>query len=155
MTDENRKIAKWICNMSDGCIVLENIRGLKTHSKKQRKASKKVRRQLSNWVYYQLERFVIERAEKVGKVVLFVNPSYTSQRCSRCGYISKKNRQSQAEFFCRKCGHQLNADLNAARNLSDFGKSEFGRASVTSPNVAVLPLTETIVSLKQVLATSH
>ncbi len=157
MTDENRKIAKWVCNMPYNCIVLENIRGIKQHSKKKKKVTKKVRRQFGNWSYYQLERFIIEHAEKVGKTVLYVNPRYTSLKCSRCGYISKKNRPSQSHFFCRECGFTLNADLNAARNLSDFGKAEIGRASVNSPNVAVLPLTETIISLSRrvVLATSQ
>jgi IS605 OrfB family transposase len=157
MTDENRKIAKWVCDMRYNCIVLENLRGIKQQSKKKNKVAKKVRRQFGNWSYYQLERFIIERAEKVGKTVLYVNPRYTSQRCSRCTYISKTNRLSQSHFFCRKCKFELNADLNAARNLSDFGKAEIGRAYVNSPNVVVLPLSETIVSLSHgvVLATSH
>jgi IS605 OrfB family transposase len=157
MTDENRKIAKWICNMPSNCIVLENIRGLKQHSKKKKKVSKKIRRKFGNWSYYQLEQFIIQRAEKVGKTVLFVNPRYTSQRCSQCGYIAKNNRSFQSEFFCRECFFELNADLNAARNLSNFGKAEIGGASVNSPNVAVLPMTVTITSLSRgsVLATSH
>jgi IS605 OrfB family transposase len=157
MTDENRKISKWICSMPYTCIVLENIRGIKLLTKKKKKVTKKVRRKFGNWSYYQLERFTIERAEKVGKTILFVNPRYTSQRCSRCGYISKNNRPSQSDFFCCECWFELNADLNAARNLSDFGKTEIGRASVNSPNVAVLSLTETIVSLSRgvVLATSY
>ncbi|MHA1541582.1 MAG: RNA-guided endonuclease InsQ/TnpB family protein [Candidatus Hodarchaeales archaeon] len=156
MTDENRKIAKWICNMPYNCIVLENIRGLKQHSKKKKKVSKKIRRKFGNWSYYQLEQFIIEQAEKVAKTVLFVNPRYTSQKCSQCGYIAKSNRRSQSEFLCRKCFFELNADLNAARNLSNFGKAEIGRASVNSPNVAVLPMTITISSLLSgsVLATS-
>ena len=156
MTDANRKVAKWICAKPFNCIVLENIRGLKQHSKKQKKASKKLRRKFGNWSYYQLEQFIIQRAEKLGKTVLFVNPRYTSQRCSQCGYIAKKNRISQSEFCCRECFFELNADLNAARNLSDFGKAEIGRASVNSPNVAVLPLLITISSLSRglVLATS-
>jgi IS605 OrfB family transposase len=150
MTDENRKIAKWISAMPYNCIVLENIRGLKQHSKKKRKVSKMLRRKFGNWAYYQLEQFIVQRAEKVGKTVLFVNPQHTSQRCSQCGYIAKNNRASQSEFFCRECYFELNADLNAARNLSDFGKAEIGRASVNSPNVAVLPLTVTISSLPRV-----
>ena len=157
MTDENRKIAKWICDMPINCIVLENIRGLKQHSKKKKKVSKTLRRKFGNWSYYQLEQFIIQRSEKVGKTVLFVNPRYTSQRCSQCGYIAKKNRSSQSEFLCRECFFELNADLNAARNLSDFGKAEIGRASVNSPNVAVLPMKVSISSLPRasVLATSH
>jgi IS605 OrfB family transposase len=157
MADENRKIAKWICNMPYNCIVLENIRGLKQLSKKKKKVSKKIRRKFGNWSYYQLEQFIIERAEKVAKNVLFVNPSYTSQRCSQCGYTAKSNRRSQSEHLCGECFFELNADLNAARNLSSFGKAEIGKASVNSPNVAVLPMAITISSLspKSVLATSH
>ncbi|MFX1282910.1 MAG: RNA-guided endonuclease InsQ/TnpB family protein [Promethearchaeota archaeon] len=157
MTDENRKIAKWICNMPYSCIVLENLHGLKQHSKKKKNVPKKLRRQFGNWAYYQLEQFLIERVEKVGKTIMFVNPRHTSQRCSRCGYISKTNRPSSSHFCCRECYFPLHADLNAARNLSDFGKALIGRASVNSPNVAVLPLTETIALLSQreVLATSH
>ncbi|MFX0183741.1 MAG: RNA-guided endonuclease InsQ/TnpB family protein [Candidatus Hodarchaeota archaeon] len=157
MTDENRKLAKWICNMPYNCIVLGNLRGLKQHCKKKRKISKRLRRRFGNWSYYQLEHFIIERAEKVGKTVLFVNAQYTSLRCSRYGYIAKNNRVSQSHFRCRDCLSELNADLNAARNLSDFGKAEIGGASVNSPNVAVLPLTITISSLSHgtVLAASH
>lgn len=155
MTNENRKIAKWIVDMSYNCIVLENIKGLKQHSKKKKTISKKVRRKFGNWAYYQLERFIIERAEKVGKSVLFVSPKYTSQRCWQCGYIAKTNRLSQTTFLCKECGFELNADLNASRNLSDFGKAIIGRASVNSPNVAVVPLTETILLLGRLLATSH
>jgi IS605 OrfB family transposase len=155
MVNENRKIAKWIVDMPFNCIVLENIKGLKQHSKKKKIISKKVRRKFGNWAYYQLERFIIERAEKVGKSVLFVSPKYTSQRCWQCGYIAKANRLSQTTFSCQECGFELNADLNASRNLSDFGKAVIGRASVNSPNVAVVPLTETILLLGRLLATSH
>lgn len=35
-----------------------------------------------------------------------------------CGYISKENRKSQAEFVCLKCGHSENADINAAKNIA-------------------------------------
>ncbi len=139
MTDENRTIAKWICDQPFDCVVLENLKGIKTNAKKEKKVSKKTRRKFGNWAYYQLERFVIERAEKVGKTVLFVPPKYTSQRCNRCGHVSKKNRKTQSEFRCVECGFELNADLNASRNLSDLGNAVFGRASVNSPNVAVTP----------------
>jgi IS605 OrfB family transposase len=157
MADENRKIAKWICNMPHNCIVLENLRGLAQQSKKQKKASKKLRRKFGNWSYYQLEQFIIHQAEKVGKTVLFVNPKYTSQRCSSCGYISSTNRCLHYSFRCNNCAFQLNVDLNAARNLSDFGMSEIRRASVNSPNVAVLPMTILISSLTcgLVPATNH
>ncbi len=46
-----------------------------------------------------------------------VNPQYTSQTCSRCGFIDKNNRPTQAKFKCLACGHADNADINAALNI--------------------------------------
>jgi putative transposase len=47
-----------------------------------------------------------------------VNPAFTSQRCSACGHVDKKSRESQARFACTACGYACNADVNAARNIA-------------------------------------
>ena len=47
-----------------------------------------------------------------------VDPRWTSQGCSQCGSIDKASRQSQARFVCTSCGHEANADINAAINIS-------------------------------------
>ncbi len=47
-----------------------------------------------------------------------VNPAYTSQRCSACGHVDRKSRESQASFRCTACGFACNADVNAARNIA-------------------------------------
>lgn len=131
MKDVNYQLANWIITQPFDCIVLENLKGIK-----KRIRSKKLRKRGMNWAYYQLEQFIIHKAEQAGKMVLFVNPHYTSQCCSQCGYISRKNRQHQSIFHCKECGFELNADLNAARNISKLGTAVLGRASVNSPNVA-------------------
>jgi transposase len=47
-----------------------------------------------------------------------VNPAYTSQTCSVCRHRAPENRQSQAVFRCVACGHEANADVNAAVNIA-------------------------------------
>jgi len=47
-----------------------------------------------------------------------VPPAYTSQRCSACGHVDRKSRESQADFRCTACGFACNADVNAARNIA-------------------------------------
>ena len=47
-----------------------------------------------------------------------INPAYTSQRCSACGHVDPKSRESQAGFRCTACGYACNADVNAARNIA-------------------------------------
>lgn len=51
------------------------------------------------------------------KTFVQINPAYTSQKCSCCGHVAKENRLSQSKFECVECGHQQNADLNAAQNI--------------------------------------
>jgi putative transposase len=47
-----------------------------------------------------------------------ISPAYTSQRCSACGRVDAKSRESQARFVCTACGLACNADVNAARNIA-------------------------------------
>jgi putative transposase len=57
------------------------------------------------------------KAEEAGRAFIAVDPRYTSQTCSKCGYVSKDNRKTQANFACTSCGHQDNADHNGAINI--------------------------------------
>jgi putative transposase len=47
-----------------------------------------------------------------------IKPAFTSQRCSACGHVDGKSRESQARFACTACGFACNADVNAARNIA-------------------------------------
>lgn len=57
------------------------------------------------------------KAECAGRKVVRVDPRFTSQACHQCGHTCKENRVSQAKFKCVRCGHEQNADVNAARNI--------------------------------------
>jgi len=57
------------------------------------------------------------KLKRNGGKLIKVNPKYTSQKCSCCGYISKENRESQAKFICKECGYSVNADYNASLNV--------------------------------------
>jgi transposase len=56
--------------------------------------------------------------EKAPGRVEKIKPHYTSQRCSACGQVDGKSRESQAVFRCTACGFACNADVNAARNIA-------------------------------------
>ena len=62
--------------------------------------------------------------EEYGVTVEKVDPAFTSQECSSCGFVSSGNRRSQSHFKCLCCGHKVNADVNAARNI--LGRSGDG-----------------------------
>ena len=63
--------------------------------------------------------FLLEYKTKLaGSLLLKVDPAYTSQTCYACKYVAKENRESQAVFHCVNCGHEDNADHNAAVTCS-------------------------------------
>lgn len=67
----------------------------------------------SGWglLVHRLEQKAPGRIEKI-------NPAFTSQRCSACGYVAAENRKSQAVFVCVACGFSCHADVNAAVNIA-------------------------------------
>lgn len=61
------------------------------------------------------------KSKQYEKTFIQINPKYTSQKCNACGHIAKENRLNQANFHCVNCGHQQNADFNAAKNILGEG----------------------------------
>jgi putative transposase len=57
----------------------------------------------------------------LGGWLITVNPKYTSQTCAECGHVAKENRTTQEHFRCVVCGHENNADVNAAQNILKRG----------------------------------
>ncbi|MDD2677120.1 MAG: zinc ribbon domain-containing protein, partial [Methylacidiphilaceae bacterium] len=55
------------------------------------------------------DRFGIEHTE--------VNPAFSSQECSACGYVDRRNRTGQSRLQCLWCGNEWHADLKAASNI--------------------------------------
>jgi putative transposase len=65
----------------------------------------------------QFREILLTKADEAGREVAVVKAAYSSQECSSCGDIDKKNRPSQEKFKCLSCGFREHADVNAAKNL--------------------------------------
>jgi putative transposase len=59
-------------------------------------------------------RFLGYKLADRGGVLIEVPAAYTSQTCAECGVVDARNRLDQARFVCTSCGHEANADTNAA-----------------------------------------
>ena len=57
-----------------------------------------------------------QKAESAARVVIAVDPAYTSQDCHACGYRAKK-KLSERWHLCPTCGASLDRDTNAALNI--------------------------------------
>jgi IS605 OrfB family transposase len=69
------------------------------------------------WAYSKFVEFVEYKVESTELFVDTVNPAYTSQRCSHCGFTHENNRDDK-QFACQSCEYKLNADYNAAKNIA-------------------------------------
>ena len=56
-------------------------------------------------------------AENAGVRVIEVDPRGTSIACVECGHADRDSRRSRSVFICVRCGHEADADINAARNV--------------------------------------
>lgn len=118
--DINHKISKCIvaeAQRTGRGIALEDLGGIR-----ERARLRKPRRvTLHSWSFHQLGAFIAYKAKRAGIPVVHVDPAYTSQECSQCHHIDKRNRPSQAVFACRSCGFVEHADLNSSHNIAARG----------------------------------
>ncbi len=127
--DVNHCISRQVVNKNYDGFALEDLKKLP------RNMGKKFNKKLGNWSYHQLGNFIQYKAEELGKTTIKINPKHTSQTCSKCSHVERSNRNGNL-FKCRKCNFQLNADLNASRNIANLGISQISRLKVIQPIVA-------------------
>jgi putative transposase len=131
--DVNHCISKRIVNTNNTVFALENLKNIRNNT---RTYNKKLNRMIGNWSFGQLQSFIQYKAERQGKSIIYIKPYYTSQQCSKCGCIEKKNRSGNV-FKCVECGFQVDADLNASKNIARIGRTDFLQGSVNNPNVGI------------------
>src|SRR6266568_1963783 len=134
--DTNHVVSKRIvasCQPGDS-LVMENLADIRERTKGRRKQ----RRAMSRWSFAELQGFLVYKAAYKGIHVQFVDARHSSQACSRCGYIEKRNRVCQSEFSCQHCGYKANADYNASVNLASRAKSVASGSNVKRPIVSDL-----------------
>lgn len=97
-------------SQSERCVSFCNAKG---------KIRKKFNNKLQRWSYSKVLNKLQNMTEEAGVILTKVNPAHTSQKCCKCGVICKSNRKG--EIYKCACGNNIDADFNAAINLSHMG----------------------------------
>ena len=98
---------------SDAVLVFEDLSTI-PRAEKGLTRGVALRRRLSVWQHGAIRAAVTSKVEMRGLALVYVNPAYTSQNCSRCGLRGTRHRHT---FICPSCGHEAHADVNAAINI--------------------------------------
>lgn len=106
----SRALIEYAVKKNCGTIQMENLTGISDNTDCF----------LKDWSYYDLQTKIENKAKEMGIKVVYIKAQYTSQRCSKCGYIDVNNRIRQALFKCQNCGYETNADYNASQNIGMY-----------------------------------
>ena len=82
----------------------------------------------------QLKTLVHYRCRRSGLMFVEVDPAYTSTECTECHHKDKRNRQSQSDFECVRCGHKEHADVIGGTNVRD---KAFKKITEISPGTSL------------------
>ena len=104
----SRKLIEYAVKNNCGIIQMENLKGITADAEPF----------LKDWSYYDLQEKIKNKADEVGIDVVYIEPRYTSQRCSHCGNISAENHPTRDNFICSECGFEALHDYNASQNIA-------------------------------------
>ena len=111
------KLAHWLVNTFD-CIAIEDLKAMFML------ANHKLARSAVDASFGMFKQFLSYQAYKHQTTLVLVDPKYTTQDCSFCGYRVKKTLADRVHE-CPKCGLILDRDVNAAINILHKGAKEF------------------------------
>jgi putative transposase len=112
--DINHKVSRKIVDTAKvlNCgIKMERLGGIQNN----RKHHRMFKYSLHSWGFYQLQNMVEYKAKLSGIPVVYIEPAWTSQQCSKCGLIGNRNK---LKFSCPHCGHVEDANVNASFNIA-------------------------------------
>ena len=136
--DYQWKVANKLCRLGDA-IIFEalNIKNMMARCKPKRcpetgkylkngqAAKRGLNRVIADAAWGELKLKTKAVAAKLGLIVAEVDPKFSSQQCSCCGYTSPLNRDKE-KFLCEECGFLEDADVQASSNLLKRGLKILG-----------------------------
>jgi len=117
--DFARKVGKWVVEVARmiGANIIK-LESLKNLIKSVNKLPREFHDKLYLMQYRRLQYWISWQARKHGMTVEFVNPSYSSVSCPKCG---RKMEEKGYRWFKCPCGYENDRDVIAITNLNGRG----------------------------------
>jgi putative transposase len=116
------KLSNEILSKAFDVLFIENlnIKKMIEKPKSERMNNKSMRVNILDYAYAELHFKLEYKAMHIDRLVLEVDPRYTSQECSNCGN-RRKLKLSERKYICYECGMEKGRDHNAAVNIDNRG----------------------------------
>jgi len=111
-----------------GIICIEDL----NINKIKRDNFRNINRSINDVAWGRFAQYLAYKAESAGRQLIRVNPAYTSQTCSRCGYRQVKKLLDRIHH-CSLCNFKIDRDHNASLNILALGLQSIGNQSVEAP----------------------
>jgi putative transposase len=93
----------------------------------------KINKSINDVAWNQFINFISYKAEEAGRIIVKIDPKYTSQMCSRCGILVKKDLGIRIHKC--DCGLVIDRDINAAINILRLGLQSLGKQSLKASSI--------------------
>jgi putative transposase len=128
--DAYKKACNILTRIKPEYICMESIDASALVEKRKSK-SKSLRRYNSRNCYYYFRTFMAWKCDEYNIPFYLADDFYPStQRCSDCGCIKdgkSKLKINQRVYKCKECGAVIDRDINAARNIMQWGNNQLSR----------------------------
>jgi len=102
-------------NWSINQLNLKDIKELRLEKLSNFRHKKNVGKFLNHFGESLIRRKLLDVSILQGVLVVEQNSAYRSRRCSKCGYVDRRNRKKKL-FSCKRCLYKVDADYNASCN---------------------------------------
>lgn len=122
--DYLHKVSRYYVNNYDIIYVEDlDILSMTKKQKYDKRSKKTLHRHDLDAGWGQLTGYLLYKAENAGRQIILVNPKNTSQRCSQCGQLVKKELKDRIHQ-CPFCYVSLDRDYNASLNILKAGMGQ-------------------------------
>jgi putative transposase len=140
--DFRRKLAVEIAkHFSDAIIFIGHPASIRTDKHYRGSGHRRNRKRINHWPFREFAAMLQVELVENGNLAYIINEHGSTCRCSVCG--SKQVEVNDREFLCLNCGHKDDRDINAAKNILEFGLTEVlerAGAAVNQPELWMMGL---------------
>jgi len=112
MTELRKNYVNFVINKLD----IQDIKEIKLEKIDNIRFGRNVTRKMSHFSNPLIRDKFTKLCEEEGVLFTHVDSSFNSQRCNKCGWTHKNNRNGKT-FKCCSCSHEVDADENASQNI--------------------------------------